>query len=142
MSVVERKLGKRVAELRRLAGLTQAQLAERLDLATETVSRLERGAAIPSLASIERAAKVLGVDLEELFRFRERQSPKDHAVERLLVTVRPRPAEDVEVVVDLATRVFQRWPTARAPAPGSRRSAQAKAPRRPPAVRQPRLPRR
>ena len=69
MSIIERRLGRRVAELRKLAGLTQAQLAERLDVATETISRLERGAAVPSLARLEGMAGEFGVEMWELFRW-------------------------------------------------------------------------
>ena len=108
MSQVEQQLGKRVAQLRQLAGLTQAECAEKVGVATETISRFERGAAVPSLARIEKVAGVLGVGLHELFIFRE-GTPKDEAVERLMARVRSREAQDIEVVADIAERVFRRW---------------------------------
>jgi len=106
---VEKKLGKRVADLRRGAGLSQAQLAEQLGVATETISRLERGATVPSLATVERLARVLGTDLADLFRFRERSTAKDLALDRLVAIARPRTAEDIAVIADIAARVFERW---------------------------------
>jgi transcriptional regulator with XRE-family HTH domain len=106
---VDRKLGQRVAAQRKLAGLTQEELAEKVGVAPETISRLERGASVPSLASIEKIAHVLNVEMPVLFQFRERETPKDRALDRLLAVVRKRPAEDVEVVADVASRMFERW---------------------------------
>lgn len=109
MGLVEKRLGRRVADLRRLAEMTQEQLAERVGVSPETISRLERGAAVPSLARIEEIAGALGVELPDLFRFRERETPRDRALDALLATVRRRSAEDIEVVNDLAGRIFRRW---------------------------------
>jgi transcriptional regulator with XRE-family HTH domain len=115
MGSVETKLGRRVAELRATAGLTQAQLAERVGVATETVSRLERGATLPSLAKIEALAAALGVELADLFRRRARTTARDAAMDRLLAALRGRPAEDVELLADIAGHVFARWPSAKRP---------------------------
>jgi len=49
----EMAVGRRVAKLRKDKQLTQAQLAELLDVASETISRLERGISIPSLKTFE-----------------------------------------------------------------------------------------
>jgi transcriptional regulator with XRE-family HTH domain len=59
------RVGGRIRNLRRRAGITQAELAERLDVAGETVSRIERAATEPPLATIERIVSVLGTDLDE-----------------------------------------------------------------------------
>ena len=40
--------------------LTQAELAERAALSTEMISKMERGIAAPSLATIERLSDILG----------------------------------------------------------------------------------
>lgn len=102
------KLGRRVADLRQAAGMTQADLAERVSVATETISRLERGAVVPSLARLEQIAGALGVEFAELFRFQARATKKDVLVERLLAAVRRRSAEDVEVVLDVTLRILER----------------------------------
>ena len=47
--------------------LTQEELAGRLDMATESISHIERGVTVPSLKTIAAAADVLGVSLAELF---------------------------------------------------------------------------
>ena len=47
--------------------LTQEELAARLDMATESVSHIERGVTVPSLKTIAAAADILDVTLAELF---------------------------------------------------------------------------
>lgn len=62
---VGKRVGRRVRDLRKKAGLSQAKLAERLGsgVAVETVSRFERGAQIPTFEWVERIASALGTDL-------------------------------------------------------------------------------
>ncbi len=59
-------LGKRVREFRLARHMTQGQLAERVGVETETISRLERGTALPSLLKIQELAVALEVSLTEL----------------------------------------------------------------------------
>ena len=61
-----REFGARVRALRRVRDLTQAELATRSALSVDGVRRLERGAYSPSLATLMRLAKGLGVSLEQL----------------------------------------------------------------------------
>lgn len=53
------RLSRNIAGRRRELDLTQAQLAERLGVDTETLSRFERGKHLPSLATLERLAAQL-----------------------------------------------------------------------------------
>jgi transcriptional regulator with XRE-family HTH domain len=59
-------LAKQVAEKRRAAGFTQAQLAELLDIEPDTVSRIERGLVVPSLERLIDYASVLNTSVNEL----------------------------------------------------------------------------
>ena len=108
MSRVEKKLGQRIAMLRRQAQLTQAALAESVGVANETISRLERGTAMPSLSRMDKIADALGVELSEVFQFRDRETAKDKATDRLLSIVRRKTADDIEMIADVATRVLSR----------------------------------
>jgi transcriptional regulator with XRE-family HTH domain len=109
MGLIEKKLGKRVAELRQAADFTQAKLAEKIGVATETVSRLERGAAMPSLSRIEGIAAALKVDLHEIFRFREGNTAKSAAVARMIAAVRDRSAADTAELAEIVARIAARW---------------------------------
>ncbi|WP_050726891.1 helix-turn-helix domain-containing protein [Vulgatibacter incomptus] len=60
-SDVERRLGRKLASNRKAGGLTHEALAERVKVAPETISRLERGATVPSLKTQERIAEAMGV---------------------------------------------------------------------------------
>ncbi len=63
---LSRRLGRRIAERRKALAWTQDQLAERLRLDAESVSRFERGVTTPSLATLERLAKALKVRAADL----------------------------------------------------------------------------
>ena len=66
------KLTKHVANTLRAArlakGMTQEELAGHLDMATESISHIERAVTVPSLKTIAAAAKALDVELDELFK--------------------------------------------------------------------------
>jgi transcriptional regulator with XRE-family HTH domain len=65
--VLKKKLGKRIATLRRAAKLTQAKLAEKSGYSVEFISLVERGINAPSVEGCERIAKVLKISVKELF---------------------------------------------------------------------------
>lgn len=60
------KLGRNIYERRKELGWTQAELAERISVDTETISRFERGSNLPSLTRLEMLADVLSVPLPRL----------------------------------------------------------------------------
>ena len=53
-----KRLGQQIAERRRELSWTQDQLAERLGVDTETISRFERGVTVPALLTIEKLERV------------------------------------------------------------------------------------
>ena len=83
MSSVEKKIGGKLTEIRLSQKLTQAQLAEKVNLSPESISRLERGVALPSLKTMELIANALNVKLKDFFDFDE-ERPKEKAFEREL----------------------------------------------------------
>jgi ribosome-binding protein aMBF1 (putative translation factor) len=66
------ELGARVRTERERLGLTQTQLAERMDTTQPTIARLEAGGVTPSLDTLRRAANALGLEL--VVEFREQAS--------------------------------------------------------------------
>ncbi len=64
---VSQRFGDRVRDLRKRAGLSQEKLGERCDLHRTEIGRLEQGEANPQLATIEKVARGLGVELGVLF---------------------------------------------------------------------------
>lgn len=72
--MLQKKLGQRIASLRRAKGLTQEALAEALGYSVEFISLVERGVNAPSVAGLEVFAKALKVEVRDLFTF-ERRKP-------------------------------------------------------------------
>jgi transcriptional regulator with XRE-family HTH domain len=69
MKTTRELLGARIKELRKRRGLTQEQLAEQVDLATNYISLIEVGKTSPSLETMENVARALGVELKDMFDF-------------------------------------------------------------------------
>lgn len=67
--MLQKKLGQRIAGLRRSNELTQEQLAEAVNCSVEFISLVERGVNAPSVAGLEKFAKVLKVEVRDLFTF-------------------------------------------------------------------------
>lgn len=62
-----RDVGRRIAELREHAGLTQQEFAERLEVAPQYLRRLESGSVNMSLGALNRVAKALKAPLLAFF---------------------------------------------------------------------------
>src|ERR1700693_529198 len=63
----EKRLGKRLQNARRAAGMTQQMLCQRADLSYSTLAKIERGAIkSPSIFTIQSIATALNISLDEL----------------------------------------------------------------------------
>lgn len=60
------RFGARLRELRLGLGMTQAQLAEKSEVTTTYIGRLESGGAAPGVDLVERLAKALGTTVADL----------------------------------------------------------------------------
>src|SRR5512141_1828145 len=58
-------LGLKVLELRQLKNLTQEQLAEKCEVSTRTIQRIESGEVDPRTYTLQRLSETLGYDFEE-----------------------------------------------------------------------------
>jgi transcriptional regulator with XRE-family HTH domain len=67
MASLEEQVGKLVRHHRKLAGLTQAQLAERIGRQTGAITRIETGEAAPSFETLSSLAGALGVEIRDFF---------------------------------------------------------------------------
>ena len=63
-------IGRRIQQSRERAGLTQENLAERIERSTQFVSTIERGLAGPSLETVIKICEVLQVSTEWILRGR------------------------------------------------------------------------
>jgi transcriptional regulator with XRE-family HTH domain len=106
MTYDAKKIAARVRHARTRHGLTQAALAERADLAFETISRIESGREPPSLRTIVALADALDTTVDVLLgreperaQAAERVSPEVRRVARAISTLEPRLVKHVTALV-------------------------------------------
>lgn len=61
----DESLGHKIKKLRNMKSLSQEGLADKADLAQQHISRIERNLTYPSVATLSKIAKVLGVQLND-----------------------------------------------------------------------------
>ena len=71
-------MGKAIAQKRMEKGLTQENVAEKLNIGYEAVSRIERGAVIPNIVRLVELADIFECGIDELLIASSRR-PIDHA---------------------------------------------------------------
>ena len=76
----KKTIGGFIAALRKAGGMTQKELAERLNVSDKTVSRWERDEGVPDLSLVPVIAEIFDVTCDELLRGR-RRSPEDRTAE-------------------------------------------------------------
>lgn len=61
-----KNLGEMISSLRKEKGMTQSELAEKMNVTDKAVSKWERNLACPDVNSIPKLAEILGTTVEEL----------------------------------------------------------------------------
>jgi putative transcriptional regulator len=65
--MADARLGSNLKEIRTAAGLTQAELADRIGVSRKTINTVENGVFVPSTTLALELARTLGVTVEALF---------------------------------------------------------------------------
>lgn len=60
------EIGKKINQLRKLSGMTQEQLAEKLNVSRQTISKWESGGTSPDLDSVIKVSRIFHVSLDDL----------------------------------------------------------------------------
>ena len=68
-SIIHKKIASKIREIRKSKGITQEKVALDADLNRAYIGYIERGERKPSVETLEKIAKVLKIDLKELFVF-------------------------------------------------------------------------
>ncbi|MBI3399550.1 MAG: helix-turn-helix transcriptional regulator [Deltaproteobacteria bacterium] len=78
MKDVKKLFGTRMKELRKNIGLSQEQLAEKAEVSSKYISRIEMGQHFPSIDTLVKLANALNVELKDFFEFSpETRNPKE-----------------------------------------------------------------
>ena len=87
------KLCEKLYELRRAAGLSQEELAERLNVSRQAVSKWENGAAQPELSKLVELSRLYGVSVDELLSLEEAEKDDAKAASSVDAST-PAPAQE------------------------------------------------
>ena len=98
---MEISLGKRIGMLRRQKGLKQEDMAERLGVSPQAVSKWENDQTCPDISLLPRLAELLGVSVDELLSGKREQQP----------VVQVLPQEQRKPIKDMMLRVVWILPT-------------------------------
>ena len=82
------ELGKKIRQLRFKAGLTQEQLAEKLGVAAQSVSKWENAVAMPDITALPLLAEIFGVSIDDLFDLTTEQRLNRSSIETPKVSAR------------------------------------------------------
>lgn len=66
---LQENLGQKIKNLRKVAGMSQETLAEKLNIATNTLSNIERGNAFMTSSTLEKISNIFQIEYSELFDF-------------------------------------------------------------------------
>ena len=72
-----KEIGEYIKQLRKLKGLTQANVAEHIGIKSSTYAQFETGRTNMTLATINRIADVLGYDLQVSFTLKKPNKSKE-----------------------------------------------------------------
>lgn len=68
-----KSIGKTIASLRKNKGMTQNELAEKMNVTDKAVSKRERNLSCPDVNTISKLADILGVSVEELLNSKNKE---------------------------------------------------------------------
>lgn len=74
-----KSIGETISSLRKKKGLTQNELAEKMNVTDKAVSKWERDLSCPDVNTISRLAEVLDVSVEELLNAKEQRKTSDNS---------------------------------------------------------------
>ena len=103
---MENKLAENIRKYRKNLGLTQDQLAERLEITLGTVSKWERGSSEPELGYIMDLAELFHVSVDALIGFSMRGADADAEADRIEELVNKVPFEELEEECENALKKF------------------------------------
>ena len=100
-----KKLGLRIREIRLLKKIKQSEMADMLDMERSNFTRIENGKQCPNNDNLEKIAKILDVEIKELFDFNHKKAPNDLLNDIInKLKARPEKIEDVYKIVIALTK--------------------------------------
>ena len=104
--IYSKRLGENIAERRKAAGLTQEQVADKLELGKEAISRIERGDVSPTAFRVYEFAKLFETPIQNFFTETSRR-PLDQA-ERIAELIKPLSVKDRGMILAFIEKLSDR----------------------------------
>ncbi len=103
-------IGKRVRKIRESKGLTQTEVADKIDMDQSQYSRLEKNTTDPSVSTLNRIASALGINLTDLFAedLLTDKNSVDKSVQEKMIEAEQLDEEDKKMVFHLIDRLNSR----------------------------------
>ena len=73
-------IGRKIQELRKVSGMTQEQLAEKLNISRQTVSKWETSSTLPDLESILKLCRIFHISLDDLLEEEKKLQSKEERI--------------------------------------------------------------
>ena len=103
-----------ISERRRLLGMSQELLAERVDISQESLSRMEKGVIAPRFERLQLFADALGCSIPDLFREQSKASEWAATIEKMLSPLSDcEQKEMVAIIAKIVTVITMRRSTER-----------------------------
>lgn len=99
---MRKTLGRLISETRKAKGMTQLELAQKLNVTDKAVSKWERDLSCPDVNSFPQLAEVLGLTLEELMQGQKQNQPAEQKLDELADTI----MKAVALALGVATAVL------------------------------------
>ena len=100
-----RIVGESIATRRRKAGMTQEELAGKLGIASDTLSRMEKGRFAPKISRFRDIASALNCSVVDLFR--DADSNASDRASTIAQILKPLPDEAQEALVELMAQAVR-----------------------------------
>ena len=111
MSDYKLQIGTRIKVARMLRGLTQDNLAEKLNVSTSCISRYETGVAVASIATLIRIAKILDVGIEYLlYDYTTQHAVFEPLTSEICLRIQPMPENHKEHVLEIVKSLAEKLP--------------------------------
>ena len=82
-------IGEIISELRKEKGMTQNDLAEKMNVTDKAVSKWERNLSCPDVNSIPKLAEILEISVEELLNAQKRENESNGKIDEIVNTALP-----------------------------------------------------
>ena len=100
-------IGNRIKELRKQRGITQEQLADRIGVSFQAVSKWENNISLPDITLVPSLASYFGVSMDELFDYNLEEIKKEAlAIERKSVKYREENQEEGQKILAEGLKKF------------------------------------